>query len=213
MKKVCSKCGIEKDLCEFQKDKKYSLGYKNYCNKCRLEYHREYQKEYRKRNKASIAEYKRKNKASIAAYNRESRKKYRLNNKEKISKEKKKYRATKLLRCPQFKINLSISKQICVSLKGNKNGHHWESLVGYTLNELINHIEKQFTEGMSWENYGKWHLDHRIPKSAFNFSKPSHIDFKKYWALSNLQPLWAKDNLRKHAKRDGHFQPSLKLAL
>ena len=62
---------------------------------------------------------------------------------------------------------------------------------------------------MIWGNYGDWHIDHKIPISAFNFTKPEHEDFKRCWALSNLQPLWAKDNISKNAKLEKHFQPSL----
>jgi len=54
----------------------------------------------------------------------------------------------------------------------------------------------------------KWHIDHIIPVSAFNFTKPEHIDFNKCWALSNLQPLWAEENLSKHKKLKEAFQPS-----
>ena len=100
---------------------------------------------------------------------------------------------------------------IWFSLKGNKNGHHWENLVGYAFDELRKHLEKQFTEGMSWDNYGMggWVIDHKIPKAIFNFTKPEHQDFRRCWALKNLQPMWERDNLIKQAKIDKHFQPSL----
>lgn len=104
-----------------------------------------------------------------------------------------------------------LSKAIGKSLKGNKNGNHWEDLVGYTLNSLIKHFKKLFRPGMTWENYGEWHIDHIIPISIFNFTRPEHRDFKRCWALKNLQPLWAKENLEKHNKTDKHFQPSLLL--
>jgi 5-methylcytosine-specific restriction endonuclease McrA len=65
---------------------------------------------------------------------------------------------------------------------------------------------------MTWENYGsEWHLDHKIPLSVHNFTKPEHSDFKKAWSLKNLQPLWAEDNLKKNAKLNKPFQPSLLL--
>jgi hypothetical protein len=62
---------------------------------------------------------------------------------------------------------------------------------------------------MTWENYGDWHIDHKIPVSAFNFSKASDIDFKRCWKLSNLQPLWAAQNVSKGNKLERPFQPSL----
>ena len=64
---------------------------------------------------------------------------------------------------------------------------------------------------MDWGNQGEWHIDHIVPVSAFNFDSPEHMDFKRCWALSNLQPLWGRDNISKHAKLDGEFQPSLKI--
>jgi len=112
---------------------------------------------------------------------------------------------------PKFRLNCCVSSAIKLSLKENKNGRPWTSLVGYTLDDLKKHLEKQFTKGMTWENCGKWHIDHKIPISVFNFTSPEHEDFKRCWALSNLQPLWAAENISKFNKIDKHFQPSLLL--
>jgi hypothetical protein len=65
---------------------------------------------------------------------------------------------------------------------------------------------------MTWENYGEWHVDHIVPVSAHNFETTEDIDFKKCWDLSNLQPLWATDNMRKNAKLLKPFQPSFAMA-
>jgi len=73
----------------------------------------------------------------------------------------------------------------------------------YTIYELKIHLESLFTDGMSWDNIGEWHIDHIRPVSSFDFDSTDHPDFKKCWALDNLQPLWAKDNLSKGAKWDG----------
>ena len=112
---------------------------------------------------------------------------------------------------PAFKLNHNMSCAIYSSLLENKSGWHWEYLVGYTVEELKKHIEKQFKDGMSWENYGQWHIDHIIPKSIFNYSHPSHTDFKRCWGLGNLRPLWAEDNHRKFNKIERPFQPSLQI--
>lgn len=114
---------------------------------------------------------------------------------------------------PKFNLNRRISKSIRESLKINKKNKSWEKLVGYTIDELKKHIERKFTEGMTWELLlkGDIHIDHIIPIVVHNFTKPEHKDFLKCWALKNLQPLWAKDNLKKHAKLTKHFQPSLLL--
>ena len=63
--------------------------------------------------------------------------------------------------------------------------------------KLKEHLESQFTEGMSWENRSEWHIDHIIPQSKFKFDSLTHPNFLKCWDLSNLQPLWAVDNMRK----------------
>lgn len=68
-------------------------------------------------------------------------------------------------------------------------------LVGCTIPELRQHLESLFTDGMSWENIGKWHIDHKMPCAMFDLSKPE--EQRKCFLWSNLQPLWEKDNLSK----------------
>ena len=98
---------------------------------------------------------------------------------------------------PIIRLNDSITGYIYKSLKGNKNGRHWEDLVGYTLSRLKIHLEGLFLPGMTFENYGQWHIDHIIPVSLWKFEKPGDREFKQCWARCNLQPLWAEDNLKK----------------
>jgi hypothetical protein len=86
------------------------------------------------------------------------------------------------------------------ALHNNKGGHTWEDIVGYTLTDLQQHLESLFQPGMSWDNYGEWHVDHIHPKSSFTFTSRDDPEFRKCWALDNLQPLWAADNLAKGAK-------------
>jgi len=116
-----------------------------------------------------------------------------------------------------WKFNLShkIKIAINISLKGDKTGRHWENLVGYSLIDLIRRLQKTMPEGYTWQDYlaGKLHIDHIIPISAFNFSKPEHTDFKRCWALKNLQLLPAKENRTKHNKLTKSFQPALKLII
>lgn len=96
-----------------------------------------------------------------------------------------------------FKLNYYMGNDIRESLIGNKNGNHWESLVSFILPELITHLESLFQPGMTWSNHGDWHIDHIIPKSWFKFKSYTDDEFKQCWALCNLQPLWAEDNLKK----------------
>lgn len=112
---------------------------------------------------------------------------------------------------PRNKIDSAISRGIHESIGDKKAGRSWESLVGYTVDELMRHLEKLFLPGMTFDNYGKggWHIDHKVPKSVHNYTSPEHSDFKRCWGLKNLQPLWERDNLVKHAKLEAPFQPSL----
>lgn len=70
----------------------------------------------------------------------------------------------------------------------------------YGAEELAAHIERQFAPGMGWHNTSEWHVDHIRPVSSFRFTSQIDPDFQACWALSNLQPLWAVDNMRKHAR-------------
>jgi DNA-binding PadR family transcriptional regulator len=106
---------------------------------------------------------------------------------------------------------------ICRSLKGNKKGRHWEKLVGYTLKELMVHLEKQFQPGMTWDNYGngkgQWSLDHILPRTYFHFDSDKDADFLRCWQLGNLQPMWHIDNIKKRDKIIIPIQNSLDLQL
>lgn len=103
---------------------------------------------------------------------------------------------------PEVRINDAIGRAIRSSLpRGGKAGRRTFSLLGYSKQELMEHLERQFKTGMTWDNYGLygWHIDHIRPKTSFEFETTEDAGFGECWALSNLQPLWAKENLKKHA--------------
>tara|TARA_R100001443_G_scaffold668_2_gene2655 strand:+ start:568 stop:858 length:291 start_codon:yes stop_codon:yes gene_type:complete len=85
-----------------------------------------------------------------------------------------------------------------------KSGRTFD-LLGYSPEELFTHFESYFTEenGYTWDNIDEWHIDHIRPVASFNYDSTDHPDFKKCWALNNLQPLWAFDNMSKGDKWDG----------
>lgn len=102
-----------------------------------------------------------------------------------------------------FSINERMSAGIRQSLRLGKGGWRWEALTGYTVQELADHLERQFTKGMTWDRFmsGEIHIDHIIPKTSFRFDSYEDQEFKQCWALSNLRPMWAIDNVRKGDSR------------
>lgn len=159
------------------------------------------QKKYREKNRDKINKNAREKHAENPELCRERCRKSRIKHLEERRKRDREF--SRLIRnTPQGKINDRMSVGIRQALKGNKNGLKWESLVGYTKDQLQLHLENLFTKGMTWERLltGEIHIDHIIPKSSFHYVDPSDPEFKKCWSLDNLQPMWAKDNLIKHNK-------------
>ena len=189
-------------------DKKESN--KNYYIKNR-EKLKEYQKQYYSKNKKEIynkrKEYKEQWNKNNPEYNHQYTIKWKKDNPEYY----KKYYKNKRKKDLKYNLNHKISTAIGLSLRGNKNGRHWETLVGYTLNELIKYLKNIIPTDYNWQDYinGRLHIDHIIPISVFNFTEPEHIDFKRCWALGNLRLLPAKENLIKHNKLSKPFQPAL----
>lgn len=178
----CKKCFSEETK-KLKQTKKYKLKSKEY----RKRHYRENKKEYAERWQIY---YK-----ANREYLLKKQKEYCQNNRKKIRIRDRKYREI-----PQNRLSDNFSRLIRQSLTEGKNGNHWEDLVGYNLKELINHLEKQFKDGMTWNNYGDWHIDHIIPVSLWEFKSYSDEEFKQCWALCNLQPLWAEENISKGSK-------------
>ena len=97
-----------------------------------------------------------------------------------------------------FKLSMNMASVIRYYLKNRDSFRNFQQL-GYTSADLIRHFEKLFKKGMSWDNYGKWQIDHVKPISAFKYSSTEDKDFIKCWSLNNLQPLWKTDNIIKGA--------------
>lgn len=115
-----------------------------------------------------------------------------------VARQKEKYRNE-----PWFNLKVKFAARLKRLLVG-KAGRTTLELLGYSREELVSHIEKQFTKGMNWERVfaGEIHIDHIVPVSSFNISGADDPALRECWALSNLRPLWAKDNLSKQAKRE-----------
>lgn len=120
------------------------------------------------------------------------------NNKQKVKEIRTRHKKKKM-QDPWYRLNNSISCQIRNSIN-DKGGRSWQDAVGFTLEELKKHLELQFVDGMSWDNYGEWHVDHITPVSSFTCSSIEDKEFKSCWHISNLRPLWAVENIKKRNK-------------
>jgi hypothetical protein len=120
---------------------------------------------------------------------RENQKEWARNNKDKVHAKHKRWRTK-----PLNRIATNVRNRIWQALNGDKRERTCDYL-GCSIGELMEHLESLFTEGMTWENYGVdgWHIDHRIPLASASCIE----DMVTLLHFSNLQPLWALDNLRK----------------
>ena len=164
-------------------------------------YNKERTKKWREDNflraKATSKEWRKNNYERYVEIKRE----WEINNPEKVKKTRKRGFLKWFLK-PKNNLSTRVASSIRKSIKRNKNGYHWENLVNYTIQDLMAHLEKQFKPSMNWELFaqGKIHIDHIIPVSLWEFNSYEDREFKQCWALCNLQPLWAIDNLTKGAK-------------
>jgi hypothetical protein len=188
--KKCSKCGIIKEVCEFRKSSKSKLGIQSECKNCakkRYEMNRE-------ENLLKKRLYGEKNKEKKSEYDKLYRKKNRL----KKNKYIREYRKKRRKEDPTFRLIESIRARLKIFYKSkniNKENKTFE-IVGLTPEKLKDYLTEKFEEGMSWDNYGEWHIDHIIPLS----STTSNEELIELCHFTNLQPLWASDNLKKSNK-------------
>lgn len=223
--KRCTKCGLSVDEgAVFGKHKETKDGLRCDCNKCRSNAQKQYyQTEH---GKEIIRKYQQTEKAKKAKKEhqrsekgRETKRRYQQlertkeANKAYQQSEKGKALQKKYRQSEKYKktgISDRISCAVRRSLKGNKNGRHWEDVVGWTFQQFKRRFAQLFKPGMTWENHGAvWEIDHIQPLSVHNITSMYCTDFKRAWALSNLQPLFKKENNSKSNKLENHFQPTL----
>ena len=208
MEKKCNKCHQPKELLEFNKKSKSKDGYRYDCRVCqnkinknhyklnkkeiaikrkitrkinKLEKNkkrREYYENNRENELKRCKEYYSNNKAKATLV----RKKYVINNRDKINSLAETYRK----RNPHIVAWRAVLRNTLKRFDKPKEGHTIE-LLGYSAIDLKNHIQSLFTEGMTWDNYGEWHIDHI--KEVRYFSKVTPMNIVN--ELSNLRPLWS----------------------
>jgi hypothetical protein len=196
----CAKCGDTKENKYFGKSSTSRSGFKSYCKDCRRKEpsRKEYLKQWSLNNKKLKSdldkEYRLKNKDKIREY--KLTEEYRSIK----SKSDKKY-YLKSKKVPHKLMAFRMRSMMSEAVK-NKNFKTFE-LLGYTSLDLVHHLQNLFTEGMSWDNYGRggWHIDHKKPMVLFDLS--DHTQIKEAFSLDNLQPLWESENCSKGSYFEG----------
>jgi len=161
------------------------------------------------KNKETLNEISRRNHHANKDLRNARRREYRANHLDETNKKDRirgKERHAKLYgKNPAYTLRSRISALIRYSLRNGRKSKSINNMLDYTIEELRAHIENLFTEKMSWDAWmrGEIHIDHKRPIASFNITSEDDPDFKECWALSNLQPLWAFDNLSKGAKVNG----------
>jgi len=211
--KFCVKCGTIKPLTDYHKEAKAEDGHRNDCKSCKCSANKTRRDKHPMLSRAASSKWKEKNKEKNKEITRSWRLEnkdhtlqyeynYRLANKEKRNLQKEKWRKENLARvraysseryknCDEHKLNHIIRTMVArVKSKGASVS------LPYTSKDLKQRMEAQFKDGMTWSNHGEWEIDHKIPVSLFlkrGVKCPKIIN-----ALSNLQPLWKKDNREKN---------------
>jgi hypothetical protein len=199
---VCTKCKIEKQLTDFYKDPRRKTGLQANCKKCFNERTVKYNREFRKNNRELVRAWGRKNskddyyrrKDAIATYSKE----YYEKNKDQLNKKKVKYTKKRRKTDPLYRTRCLLGSRTLKALKGIgfQKSNTTEKMLGCSYENFLQHLESLFSEGMNWHNQGKWHIDHIIPLA----SAKNEEELIKLCHYTNLQPLWAKDNLSKSNK-------------
>ncbi len=150
---------------------------------------KEYSKAHREDNKEYYKAYQEANKERI----KERNKAYREANKDRINEYFKERRKTD----PLFKLKQKLRTRTYKAFrnKGYRKNTKTEEMLGVSWEIAKAHIERQFKKGMTWDKYGEWHIDHIIPLASANTEK----ELKRLCHYTNLQPLWAEENLSKSA--------------
>lgn len=206
--KICPKCDEILPFEDFNKSSGSTDGRKVYCRSCqKMEYcdNREHyikkQKQWYSKNKDKAYEMNKAYREKNIDWYRSYHKQYYEENAERMKENSKKSLYRRIENDVGFKILQRLRKRMYDAVKGNVKSARTIELIGCSTDKLRQHLEKQFTGGMSWENYGEWHVDHIIPCANFDFTKES--DQRECFHYTNLQPLWAIDNIRKSNKMPG----------
>lgn len=199
--KKCGVCNLYKEIENFQK-RKNKPEYR--CKECVREYHKKYYKKNQEALRKRTAEFRKENPDYMIKWRKENKEKIKINkinylkkNKEKINQNEREKRK----RDKAYKIKKNLRRRVNLIIKrGGKKSKSTMQLLGCDTQYFFTHLENKFTDGMNWENYGNngWHIDHIVPCASFDLTEEEQQS--KCFHYTNLQPLWASDNIRKGDK-------------
>lgn len=207
--KICVKCKIEKDLNDFSNNKAKKDGKCVYCRSCYAIVNKEWRQNNPEKDKKIHDRWGKNNietvrKNRLRSYYRHKDKMnkyaraYKKKNKDILKIQSRDYVKKKYYSDINFRLKILLRGRLWKAITRNSKQSSALTLLGCTIDELKVHLEKQFTKRMTWKNYGKWHIDHIKPCCSFDLT-----DFEQQkicFHYTNLQPLWAKDNIRKRGK-------------
>lgn len=192
--KICTKCNKLKDECDFYQNNSYTTGICSRCKECiKLQ-----RKIYRENNKKKIAKYKKDNyvkQTNRIKVSEEDKKKRKKERRKKYRKRRAELQKERLNSDPLFKLKRNLRNRVWAIMKGGKS-KSTEELLGASFENAKSYIKNTFKEGMTWENYGEWHVDHKIPLA----SATSKEKLEELFHYTNLQALWAAENSSKKDK-------------
>ena len=194
--KCCTKCRKWKPLEEFAKQTKARDGLQANCRGCMSVAYRQWLSAPENRGAQRRAHRRWLTQPENWARYTEAQGRYRRTLKGRAKKAE--YMRRRRQTDPEFRLYQSLRSRVRQALKGLSKSARTLELLGCPIEELVKHLEAKFLPGMTWANHGEWHIDHILPISAFNLTDPEQQRKACHW--SNLQPLWAVDNLRKGAK-------------
>jgi hypothetical protein len=197
--KICSKCKEKKNNSDFNKSISKIDGLRSECKVCQNLLAKKYREDNREKVNESHTKWKKNNPESYKLHKKNNLVKYKKKHKENIKKSHTKYSNKKYKTDLFFSLSSKIRSRVNIFLKLNNitKRNKTFDIVGCSPKYLKEYLEQKFTEGMSWELMGKFiHVDHIIPLS----SAKTEEEIYKLCHYTNLQPLWAKDNMSKGSK-------------
>ena len=159
-------------------------------------------KRYGEKNKEKLNNYHKEWSKGKRKELREYHSKWRDDNRESLNEKTRLWYLNRRRTDPEFRLKCNTRTAVWTCIKERDVAKYRSTfqLLGYTIEELMSHLESLFTEGMTWDNYGEWHVDHKRPMTSFTFESTDDQGFKDCWRLDNLQPLWELDNLSKGSR-------------